>query len=219
MHRDGEVRFDTVGTVLEGTELRIVADGEILLRSPAVFGGYHGDEPSTAEALRDGWLHTGDAGYLDDGQLVVVDRVRDIAHAPDGARVAPGLVESKLRLSPYVADAVALCGKGRPHVTALLSIDGANVGAWAQRNDLGFTTYAQLAAAPQVNDLIAAHVARVNQDLPESARVKRFVLLRKPLDADEQELTRTRNVRREVIDERYADVIADLYADAAARSA
>jgi long-chain acyl-CoA synthetase len=220
MHRDGEVRLHTVGSALAETELRIAGNGEILLRSPAVFGGYHRDEPSTAAALRDGWLHTGDLGYLDDdGQLVVIDRMTDVALAPDGTRVAPSVVESKLRFSPYVSEAVALCGDGRPYVTAMMSIDGASVGAWAQRNNLAFTTYAELARKPQVYDLVAVHVARVNRDLPEAASVKRFVLLSKPLEADDEELTRTRRVRRAVIDKRYAAVIADLYAGTAARSA
>ncbi len=215
MHRDGEVRHDTVGTALPGVELRIASDGEILLRSPAVFAGYHRDERATAAALRDGWLHTGDAGYLDDGgQLVVVDRVADVAQAPDGTRISPSFVENKLKLSPHVTEAVALCGEGRPYVAAMLSIDGATVGAWAHQHHLSFTTYAELAQQPQVYDLIAEHVARANEDLPDAANVKRFLLLHKQLDADEQELTRTRKVRREVVAERYAAAIADLYRDA-----
>ncbi|MDX6683405.1 MAG: long-chain acyl-CoA synthetase [Solirubrobacteraceae bacterium] len=216
VQRDGEIRPQCVGTPLPGTELRIAADGEILLRSPAVFARYHRGEPPTTGTLRDGWLHTGDAGHVDDdGQLVVVDRMADIVHAPDGTRFGPTLVERKLRLSPHVAEAIALSGGARPYVTAMMSIDAGNVGAWAQHGHLGFSTYAELAQRPEVYELVAEHVARVNRDLPAAARVRRFVLLHRPLDGDDgRELTHTRTLRRAIVDERYADVVAALYADA-----
>jgi long-chain acyl-CoA synthetase len=215
MHRDGDIRFNTVGTGIPGTEVRIAEDGEILLRSPAAFGGYHRNEQSTAEALRDGWLHTGDAGYLEeDGQLVVIDRAKDVMQAPDGTRFSPAFVENKLKFSPYVMEAVAFGGEDRPHVTAMISIDADNVGTWAERNHVSFTTYTDLAQKREVYELIAQHVARANQDLPEGARVKYFLLLHKQLDADDEELTRTRKVRRGVIHERYGEIIAALYGDA-----
>jgi long-chain acyl-CoA synthetase len=215
MHRDGDIRFNTVGTGIPGTDVRIAEDGEILLRSPAVFGGYHRNEQATAEALRDGWLHTGDAGYLEeDGQLVVIDRAKDVMQAPDGTRFSPAFVENKLKFSPHVMEAVAFGGQDRPYVTAMMSIDADNVGTWAERNHLGFTTYTDLAQKPEVYELIAQHIARANQDLPEGARVKRFLLLHKQLDADDEELTRTRKVRRGVINERYREIIAALYGDA-----
>jgi long-chain acyl-CoA synthetase len=214
MHRDSDIRLNTVGTALPGTDLRIARDGEILLRSPAMFGGYHRDERSTAGALRDGWLHTGDAGYLEaDGQLVVIDRAKDVMQAPDGTRVSPSFVESKLKFSPDVTEAVAFGGESRPYVTAMMSIDAVSVGAWAQRRHLSFTTYGDLAQKPEVYELIARHVVRVNEELPEAARVKRFVLLHKQLDADDGELTRTRTLRRGAITERYAAIIAALYGD------
>jgi len=215
MHRDGDIRFNTVGTGIPGTEVRIAEDGEILLRSPAAFGGYHRNEQSTAEALRDGWLHTGDAGYLEeDGQLVVIDRAKDVMQAPDGTRFSPAFVENKLKFSPYVMEAVAFGGEDRPYVTAMISIDADNVSTWAERNHLSFTTYTDLAQKPEVYELIAQHVARANQDLPEGARVKHFLLLHKQLDADDEELTRTRKVRRGVVNERYGEIIAALYGDA-----
>lgn len=215
MHRDGEIRVDTVGTAIAGTELRIAEDGEILLRSPAVFAGYHGDERATAAALRDGWLRTGDVGRLDaQGHLYVVSRADDVMRAPDGTRFGRATVESKLRFSPHVTDAVAFGGEGRPYVAAMLSIDATSVGKWADRNHLGFTTYADLAQKQAVYGLIAEHVERTNRGLPEAVRVKRFVLLHKQLDADDDELTRMWKLRRDVIDERYAQIIAALYGDA-----
>ncbi|MEA2139431.1 MAG: long-chain acyl-CoA synthetase, partial [Solirubrobacteraceae bacterium] len=123
-------------------------------------------------------------------------------------------VERKLRLSPHVAEAIALSGGARPYVTAMMSIDAGNVGAWAQHRHLGFSTYAELAQRPEVYELVAEHVARVNRDLPAAARVRRFVLLHRPLDDDGRELTHTRTLRRAVVDERYADVVDALYADA-----
>ena len=217
MQRDGEVRRHTVGTPLPGTELRIAADGEILLRSPAVFGGYQRDDAATAQALREGWLHTGDVGYVDDdGELVVIDRAPDVLQAPDGTRFGLTLVERKLKLSPYVTDAVAVGGAARPHVTAVVSIDADNVGAWARRKHLAFSSYAELTQKPEVFELIAEHVARANEDLPEAARVQRFVLLARRLDADTGELTSTGTPRRAVVEQRYADVIAALYRDDAA---
>jgi long-chain acyl-CoA synthetase len=212
LHRDGDIKFNTVGKGLGSTEVEFADDGEILLRSPAVFVGYHRNDEATASALREGWLHTGDAGYLDeDGHLVVIDRAIDVMQAPDGTRFSPAFVENKLKFSQYVMEAVVFGGGGRPCVTAMISIDADNVGRWAERNHLSFTTYTDLAQKPQVYDLVAQHVARANQDLPGGARVTRFVLLHKQLDADDDELTRTRKVRRSVIAERYAQIIAALY--------
>jgi long-chain acyl-CoA synthetase len=214
MHRDRDIKFNTVGVGIPGTEVAIASDGEILLRSPAVFTGYYRNPEASADALKDGWLHTGDAGYLDsDGQLVVIDRAKDVMQAPDGTRFSPAFVENKLKFSHYVMEAVAFGGQAMPFVTAMISIDADTVASWAERERLTFTTYTDLAQKPEVYDLIAGHVARANRDLPEGARVRRFVLLHKPLDADDDELTRTRKVRRGVIGQRYADIIAALYAD------
>jgi long-chain acyl-CoA synthetase len=211
LHRDGEVRFNTVGTPLPGAELEIAGDGEIRLRSPAVFAGYYRNESATAEALADGWLCTGDAGYLeDDGQLVVIDRAKDVMKARDGTPFSPGFVENKLKFSPYVQEAVVF-GGDRPYVTAMISIDMENVGTWAERTRISYTTYTDLAQKPPVYELIGEAVARANEDLPESVRVSRYVLLHKELDADDEELTRTRKVRRGTIAERYARIIEALY--------
>ncbi|GIJ64419.1 AMP-binding protein [Virgisporangium aurantiacum] len=212
-HHDGDLRFHTVGAAIPGTELRISDDGEILLRSPSVFRGYLHDPQATAAATDpDGWLHTGDAGYLDDGHLVVIDRQADVLHHPaDGSRFSNAFIENKLKFSPYVEEAVAFLG--RHGITAILCLDPATVGAWAERTRIGYTTYTDLAAQPPVADLLAAEIARANADLPASMRIRRFVLLHKQLDPDDDEITRTRKVRRNVIATRYADVIAALDGD------
>jgi long-chain acyl-CoA synthetase len=212
VHRDGDIRFNTVGVPIPGTDMAIAANGEILLRSPAVFAGYFRNEEATAEALRDGWLHTGDAGYLEeDGHLVVIDRAKDVMEAPDGTPFSPAFVENKLKFSEHVEEAVVFGGEERPFVTAMVSIDAETVGTWAERNHLSYTTYTDLAQKPEVYDLVADAVARANADLPESVRIRRFVLLHKQLDADDEELTRTRKVRRGTINDRYADIIRALY--------
>ncbi|MFC6022889.1 AMP-binding protein [Plantactinospora solaniradicis] len=212
-HHDGDLRFHTVGTAIPGTELRISDDGEILLRSPSVFRGYLHDPQATAAATDpDGWLHTGDAGYLDDGHLVVIDRQADVLHHPaDGGRFSSAFIENKLKFSPYVEEAVAFLGS--QGITAILCLDPATVGAWAERARIGYTTYTDLATQPAVADLAAAEIARANADLPASMRIRRFVLLHKQLDPDDDEITRTRKVRRNVIATRYADIIAALDGD------
>jgi long-chain acyl-CoA synthetase len=211
-HRDGDIRFNTVGVPIPGTDLDVAENGEILLRSPAVFSGYYRNDEATAEALRDGWLHTGDAGYLeDDGHLVVIDRAKDVMEAPDGTLFSPAFIENKLKFSQHVEEAVVFGGDERPFVTAIVSIDAETVGTWAERNHLSYTTYTDLAQKPEVYDLVADAVARANEDLPESVRVRRFVLLHKQLDADDEELTRTRKVRRGTINARYAKIIRALY--------
>jgi long-chain acyl-CoA synthetase len=211
-HRDGDIRFNTVGVPIPGTDLQIADNGEILLRSPAVFSSYYRNEEATADALRDGWLHTGDAGYVeDDGHLVVIDRAKDVMEARDGTLFSPAFIENKLKFSQHVEEAVVFGGEERPFVTAIVSIDPETVGTWAERNHITYTTYTDLAQKPEVYDLVADAVARANEDLPESVRVRRFVLLHKQLDADDEELTRTRKVRRGTINDRYGGIIEALY--------
>jgi long-chain acyl-CoA synthetase len=214
-HRDDDVKFNTVGTPIPATEATIADDGEILLRSPAVFQGYFRNEEATREAVdEDGWLHTGDAGYLDDDQhLVVIDRAKDVLQAVDGTRFSPAFIENKVKFSPYVEEAVVFGGEDRPAITAMITIDMATVGAWAEREHLSYTTYTDLAQKPAVYQLIAEEVHRANQDLPESIRIRRFLLLHKQLDPDDEEITRTRKVRRGVINDRYGELIDALDGD------
>jgi long-chain acyl-CoA synthetase len=210
LHRDDDIRFHTVGTPIPGTDLRIAEDGEILLRSASVFHGYHRNPEATEGVIDDeGWLHTGDAGYVEDEHLVVIDRAKDVSRTPDGQLFSSAFIENKLKFSPYVEEAVAFGGEAGSDVTAMVVIDPATVGAWAEHEHLSYT-YTDLASKPEVYELVATDVVRANVDLPESIQVRRFVLLHKQLDPDDDEITRTRKVRRGVIAERYADIIAAL---------
>jgi long-chain acyl-CoA synthetase len=211
-HRDAAVRFHTVGVPIPGTELRIADDGEILLRSASVFRGYLHDPQGTARTkTADGWLHTGDAGYLDGGELVVIDRQSDVLALPDGSQFSSAFIENKLKFSPYVEEAVSFHGPAG--ITAIVCVDPRVVGAWAERARVGYTTYTDLAGKPEVAELLTEEVARANADLPEPIRIRRFVLLHKQLDPDDDEITRTRKVRRSVVGSRYADIIAALDRD------
>ncbi|MCG8692976.1 MAG: AMP-binding protein, partial [Minwuiales bacterium] len=208
-HRDDDVRFHTVGTALPGTEIQIGEDSEILLRSASVIVEYLHNPEATARAVdADGWLHTGDAGYLDGDHLVVIDRCADVLTQPDGSRFSNAFIENKVKFSPYVEEAVSF--HGPLGISAIVCLDLATTGTWAEKSQLGFTTYSDLAAKPKVGELFAEEISRANADLPEATQVKRFVLLHKRLDPDDDEVTRTRKVRRSVIAERYADVIAAL---------
>ena len=211
MHRDGDVKFQTVGTPLPGTEVKIDENGEILLRSEAIFQGYYGNEAATRETLVDGWLHSGDAGYFDeDGHLIVIDRAKDVMTLHDGTKFSPQFIENKLKFSPYVKEAVVFGGDW-PFVTAMINIDMENTGKWAENHQIAYTTYTDLAQKPEVYALVRAQVERANADLPSAARIRRFLLLHKELDADDAELTRTRKVRRRFVAQRYDDIVSALY--------
>ena len=203
---DGDVKPDTVGTVMPDVELKIAADGEVMYRSPGVFMGYYKNPDATAEAMEDGWVHSGDAGYLDDaGHLKIIDRARDVSHLADGQETlfAPRYLENKLKFSPYIKEAVAF-GQERPYVSAFINIDLEAVGTWAERRGLVYTSYADLAARSEVYDLVQSEIERVNASLAEEpqmagVQMRRFLVLHKELDPDDGELTRTRKVRRRVV--------------------
>ncbi len=207
VHRDDDIAFNTVGTPIAGTEIQIADNGEILLRSASVFKGYHRNPVATAEAVDpEGWLHTGDAGYLDDnGHLVVIDRQKDVLTTADGTRFSSAFIENKLKFSPYVEEAVTFAADNG--MTAIITIDPMTTGSWAEHERLSYTTYTDLAAKAEVQDLVAEEIHRANEDLPESIRVQRFVLLHKQFDPDDDEITRTRKVRRNVIQDRYGLII------------
>jgi long-chain acyl-CoA synthetase len=212
IHREGDINFDSVGKPIPETEIRISDSGEILSRSPSVFLGYYKNADETEKSLADGWLHSGDAGYFNEGgHLVVIDRVKDVMHLNDGTRFSPQFIENKLKFSPYIKECVCL-GDGRDLLAAMLCIDYPNVGKWAEGRRISYTTYTDLAGKPEVLELLAKEVEKVNATLPESTRIKRFIPLYKELDADDDELTRTRKVRRAFVGERYKHVIEAMYA-------
>jgi long-chain acyl-CoA synthetase len=216
VQRDGDVKLGTVGKPFPNTEVRLTEAGEVLTRSPGVFLGYYKNAEATAAAVRDGWLYSGDAALFDqDGHLIVIDRAKDVTALADGTKFAPQYIENKLKFSPYIREAVAV-GQDRPYVGAMVNIDMENVGKWAERRKIAYTTYTDLAQKPQVYDLIAEEVERVNRDLPEGTRISKYVLLHKELDPDDEEVTRTRKVRRGFVVTKYADIINALYAEAAA---
>jgi len=213
-HGGGEIKFESVGRPALGTEVRITDEGELMVRSNCLFNGYHKDSKKTAETLVDGWCHTGDAVNIDeDGHLLFIDRLEHMGQLSSGIKYAPQYVEGRLRFSPYIKDAMVIGGKDKDFVSAILNIDFAMVGKWAERNHIPYTTFVDLSQKKDVADLVQKDLVRVNGYLPEPARVRRFVLLHKEFDADEAELTRTRKLRREFMEERYKDLISAIYKD------
>ncbi|XDA98056.1 AMP-binding protein [Sulfitobacter sp. LCG007] len=215
---DGEVRSDTVGVCCPGVELKIGENGEVFYRSPGVFVEYYKNPESTASTKdAEGWVATGDAGFMEEssGHLRIIDRAKDVGQMADGSLFAPKYVENKLKFFPNILEAVVF-GNGRTECTAFINIDLLAVGNWAERNNIGYASYQELARHPQVMDTIQSHVEEVNEsiagdDLLSGCQVHRFVVLHKELDADDGELTRTRKVRRRIIEEKYADIIRALY--------
>ena len=215
---DGEVRSDTVGVPSPGVELRINETGEVFYRSPGVFVEYYKNPESTADTKDpEGWVATGDAGFIeeDTGHLRIIDRAKDVGQMADGSLFAPKYVENKLKFFPNILEAVVF-GNGRDECTAFINIDLTAVGNWAERNNIGYASYQELARHPQVMDTIQHHVEEVNASVAEDemlsgCQIHRFVVLHKELDADDGELTRTRKVRRRIIEDKYHDIIIALY--------
>lgn len=215
---DGEVRSDTVGVTCPGVELKIADNGEVFYRSPGVFVEYYKNPESTADTKdAEGWVATGDAGFIEEGSghLRIIDRAKDVGKMADGNLFAPKYVENKLKFFPNILEAVVF-GSGRTECTAFINIDLTAVGNWAERNNIGYASYQELARHPQVMDQIQSHVEEVNASIAEDemlsgCQVHRFVVLHKELDADDGELTRTRKVRRKVIGEKFEDIINALY--------
>jgi long-chain acyl-CoA synthetase len=220
---DHEVKADTVGVPIEGVEIKVADNGEVLVRSPGLLKGYYKNPQATAEALTpDGWYHTGDAGFLDaTGHLKIIDRAKDVGRLKSGAMFAPKYVENKLKFFPHIKEAVAF-GDGRDQCCAFINIDVEAVGNWAEKRNLPYAGYTDLAGKPEVYELIRDCVEKVNADLAADERlagsqISRFLVLHKELDADDGELTRTRKVRRGHIAEKYQVLIDALYGGKAAQ--
>ena len=217
LHPDGKVDPDTTGVAMaDNIEIKIENPdsqgvGEIVVRHPNMFLGYYKNPEASSADLRDGWLHSGDAGYFNaTRQLVVIDRIKDLAETSRGERFSPQYIENKLKFSPYIAETVVL-GAGREALAAMICIRYSIISKWAEKNRIAFTTYSDLASRPEVYAVLRKEVETVNATLPPAQRISRFLLLYKELDADDGELTRTRKVRRGVINEKYGDIIDAIY--------
>jgi long-chain acyl-CoA synthetase len=217
---NGQVKADTVGPPVDGVEIRVTEEGEVLVRSPGLLREYHRNPEATAEVKdAQGWYHTGDAGYLDaQGHLKIIDRAKDVGRMADGSLFAPKYVENKLKFFPYVKEAVAF-GDRRDRAMAFVNVDFEACGNWAERRNVAFAGYADLAARPEVIELIRGCIEQVNADLAAdpmmaASQIHRFLVLHKELDADDEELTRTRKVRRGFIGQKYRVLVDALYSGA-----
>jgi long-chain acyl-CoA synthetase len=211
-HSKGEVDFQSVGRPALGTEVRVADNGELLVKSDCTFTEYYKDPEKTKGVLINGWCHTGDAVNINDlGHLIFMDRLEHMGELASGTKYAPQYIEGRLRFSPYIKDAMVIGGKQREYVSAIVNIDFAVVSKWAEHNHIPFTTFVDLSQKEEVANLVQKDLARVNSYLPEAARVSKFVLLHKEFDPDEAELTRTRKIRREFMEQRYKDLLGAMY--------
>jgi long-chain acyl-CoA synthetase len=210
---DGEVKPETVGRPLPGIQVRIAEDQEVLVFSRATFQGYYQDYQATESAFMQGWLRTGDAGYLDpDGHLLIIGRKEEIIRNKSGEAFSPDFIETRLKFSPFIKEAV-IFGEGRPCLTAMINIDFGNTGSWAEGKMIPYTTYMDLSQQTAVEELILQEVRKVNEQLPEVMKIHKFILLYKLLDADDDELTRTGKVRRRFVYGLYLKLIEAMYKD------
>ena len=213
-HGKGEINFNSVGRPALGTEVRITDEGELLVRSNCMFKGYHKDSDKTEATLADGWCRTSDAVHIDEeGHLIFLDRLEHMGELKSGIKYAPQYIEGRLRFSPYIKDAMVIGGKDKEFVSAILNIDFTMVGKWAEHNRIPYTTFVDLSQKEEVAELVRKDLTRVNEYLPEPARVRKFVLFHKEFDPDEAELTRTRKLRRDFMEKRYADLVNAMYSD------
>ncbi len=209
--RVGRVKFGTVGPPITGTEVRIADDGEILVKSPSVFKGYYKNPEDTAETLKDGWLHSGDVGEIDeDGYLKITDRKKDIIVTAGGKNITPQYIENKLKFSPYINDAVVI-GDRRKFLSSLVMIDEDNVVKYAQDNKVQFSTYRDLTESPEIVRLIQSEVDKVNEELARVEQIKKFTILPKKLYEEDGEVTPTMKVKRKYVNEAFKDLIEDMY--------
>lgn len=219
MHRRQALKFASVGEPIPGARASISPEGEILLSGPGLFLGYHKDPEETEACLYEDeegvlWFRTGDAGHIDqDGQLIYLDRVKDLIELASGDRYSPQFIEGRLKFSPFISHALTLGDSSSDYVAAIITVDFDNVGRWAEKNGIPYTTLSDLSQKRQVYELIRHDVEEVNRTLPPSGQVRKFVLLHKEFDADEGEMTRTRKLRRGFLFDRYSQVIDLLYSE------
>jgi long-chain acyl-CoA synthetase len=210
-HKSDNILTRTIGPPLLGVEVRISGDGEILIRSPYLFSGYHKNQEAYEKTVREGWWYSGDAGLIDEqGHLVYMDRVTELAQLGSGEKYAPQWIESSLRFSQYIKDAITV-GEGKEFITAIINMDYENVGRWAERSHLTYTTFTDLSQKTEVSKLVREDIDRVNKQLTRTTRIRKYVLLHKEFDPDEADLTRTRKLRRTAVEKRYSDVIEAMY--------
>jgi long-chain acyl-CoA synthetase len=218
IQRDDLIKSDTVGPPLPEVDIKITDKGEVMYKSPGVFQGYFKNPEATAETLEDGWVHSEDAGFIDrDGHLKIIDRIKDVSTLSEGTIFAPKYIENKLKFCPYIKEAVAI-GQDKPYVVTFINIDPGAVGNWAERRSIAYTSYTDIAQKPEVYDLIYKEAIRVNKSLVEDeqlrgAQIHKYLILHKELDPDDEEITRTRKIRRRFIAEKYADLIEALYSE------
>jgi long-chain acyl-CoA synthetase len=219
VHHEGDIDYDSVGFPFDNAQIKVINPdgegvGEIVSKTVGMFTGYLDNQSAYDEDVIDGWMHTGDAGYIKEsnGHLVVIDRIKDMATTSGGVSYSPQYIENKLKFSSFIGEAVIL-GKDRPNLAAIICIRFSIVAKWAEQQGLGFTNYSNLSAQPEIYQKIRTEIENVNQSLPEAQRIHKFILLYKELDADDGELTRTRKVRRGVVAEKYSDIIESIYSD------
>ncbi|QQX79011.1 long-chain fatty acid--CoA ligase [Shewanella sp. KX20019] len=218
IHHQDDVDYDSVGVAFDTAQLQVINTdsegvGEVIAKTVGMFNGYLGDQAAFDEDVKDGWMHTGDAGYFKpSGHLVVIDRIKDLAKTSQGIQYSPQYIENKLKFSSFIGEAVIL-GKDKPFLSAILCIRFSIVSKWAEQQGLAFTNYTNLSSLPEVYQQLTKEIEIVNQSLPDAQKINKFILLYKELDADDGELTRTRKVRRGVIADKYADIIESIYSD------
>ncbi|MDY6851071.1 MAG: AMP-binding protein, partial [Thermodesulfobacteriota bacterium] len=207
----GDIKLGTVGRPIPGVEIKIAEDGEILLKCEHIFVGYYKDPEATAKTVRDGWLHTGDVGELDEeGRLSITDRKKEIIVTSGGKNIAPSEIENRLKCSPYINEVIVI-GDGRKFLSALIQIEYDNVAKWAQDRKIAYTTFKSLAQNPEVYDLIKDEIYEANKDFAQVETIKKFKLLDKELDHDDDELTATMKLRRKTVNKKFGDIIEEMY--------
>jgi long-chain acyl-CoA synthetase len=212
----GRIKPGSIGKPVPRTEVKVSPDGELLVRSPSVFMGYLNQPEKTAETLRDGWLHTGDVGRIDnEGYFYITDRIKDIIITAGGKNITPSEIENQLKFSPYITDAVVI-GDRRAYLTALIMIDHENVEKFAQDNSIPFSNYLSLCRRPEVLALIEAEIAKVNATFARVESIRKFRLIEQKLTAEDEELTPTMKLKRKLVNEKYRDLIDQMYAREAA---